>query len=405
LGNSEIHTGVDLNQMDTIAVPPRDRPAPKINTLESIRGLAAMLVVIHHVPNWNSNLWDIRIIRNGYLMVDLFFVLSGFVIYKAYGSKLNSFGQLLRFQFLRFGRLYPIHLFFLAIFVLIEISKYFAQNKYGVAMPNSAPFRESNWVALIEQIFLVQAIGPTGNSLTFNSAAWSISVEFYTYLIFAFTVLYADKAKHILFAAFASVALALLLAKMTFGSTVMLRCIAGFFIGCLTATLAEKVKIRLHSALSVAVLLALILFLQFKSDYIFDPVIYLLSAALILTLVCSERGWLKSLLNLRVMTWLGTISYSVYMSQTMVVWIVNQVFRMVLKAPGLLRAGRITPQLPLVEAAIGYVVVALCVLLVSQATYKLIEAPFRRKSRDLVFRGDSRVAASLGEGPKAFPPG
>jgi peptidoglycan/LPS O-acetylase OafA/YrhL len=391
--------------MANVADPLSERPAPKINTLESIRGLAATLVVLHHVPDWNSNIWNIRIIRDGYLMVDLFFVLSGFVIYKAYGSKIQTFGELLRFQFLRLGRLYPIHLLFLVIFVLIEISKYFAQSKYGLAMPNSAPFRESNGVALIEQIFLLQAIGPTGNSLTFNSAAWSISVEFYTYVVFALTVLFAHKAKHLIFAVLASVALVLLITKMTFGSTVLLRCLAGFFTGCLTATLAGKMTVRLHPALSVAVFLALLVFLQFKPNTSFDPATYFLSAALILTLVSAERGWLHSVLNLRVVTWLGTISYSIYMSQSMVVWGINQVFRVALKAPVLLRGERMTPQLPLLEATVGYVVVVVCVLLISQITYKWIEAPFRRMSRDLVFRRNLRVPAGLAAVSKALPRG
>ena len=48
------------NAVDHLA----ERPAPKINTLESIRGLAATLVVVHHVPDWNSNIWDIHVIRD-----------------------------------------------------------------------------------------------------------------------------------------------------------------------------------------------------------------------------------------------------------------------------------------------------------------------------------------------------
>lgn len=51
----------------------------KIKELESIRGLAAFLVVFYHLPKWNPIL-DIRLVNNGYLMVHLFFVLSGFVI-------------------------------------------------------------------------------------------------------------------------------------------------------------------------------------------------------------------------------------------------------------------------------------------------------------------------------------
>jgi peptidoglycan/LPS O-acetylase OafA/YrhL len=53
---------------------------------------------------------------------------------------------------------------------------------------------------------------------------------------------------------------------------------------------------------------------------------------------------------------------------------------------------------------IGYAAVIVCVLVISQITYRLIEAPFRKKSRDLVFRRDSRAAGALPQASKAFPP-
>ena len=87
----------------------------KIEELESIRGLAALLVVFFHIPKWNPIL-NIGIINNGYLMVEVFFVLSGFVIFNAYTNKINTSKDLLRFQFLRLGRLYPVHLTFLLFF-------------------------------------------------------------------------------------------------------------------------------------------------------------------------------------------------------------------------------------------------------------------------------------------------
>lgn len=59
----------------------------KIHELESIRGIAALLIVVHHIPSWNALFYDITIIKNASLMVELFFVLSGFVIFKAYSEK------------------------------------------------------------------------------------------------------------------------------------------------------------------------------------------------------------------------------------------------------------------------------------------------------------------------------
>lgn len=124
---------------------------PKIEELESIRGLAALLVVFYHIPNWNP-LFDIGIIRNGYLMVELFFVLSGFVIYSAYAGRIGSSKDLMRFQFLRFGRLYPVHLLFLLVYVGFELAKYIAQSRLGISSPNSQPFRENSLMALVQHV-------------------------------------------------------------------------------------------------------------------------------------------------------------------------------------------------------------------------------------------------------------
>ena len=90
----------------------------KILELESIRGLAAVLIFFFHIPKWNP-LLNIGIINNGDLVVELFFVLSGFVIYRTYENKIFNVKDLLRFQFLRFGRLYPVHFLFLLVFIFL----------------------------------------------------------------------------------------------------------------------------------------------------------------------------------------------------------------------------------------------------------------------------------------------
>ena len=91
----------------------------RIAELESVRGIAALLIVMFHAPGWNTGKEHIGIFQNAYLMVDLFFVISGFVIYKAYANHLHSWSAVWRFQFLRLGRLYPVHLFFLIFFFVI----------------------------------------------------------------------------------------------------------------------------------------------------------------------------------------------------------------------------------------------------------------------------------------------
>jgi len=361
------------------------RDQGKIEELESIRGLAALLVVFYHVPNWNP-LFDLGIIRSGYLMVHLFFVLSGFVIYNAYANRIKRPGDLARFQFLRFGRLYPVHLVFLLVYVLIEIAKYIGQARLGITSPNSQPFRENSLTALVQQIFLVQAIGPTGNATTFNTPAWSISVEFYTYLIFGAVVLLAHQFRHLLFSLLVFASLLLLATEATFGFGDMLKCLAGFFIGCLTAFAVGQIKVGLPRILSLLILAVIIAFLHFKTSEQYDLVIYVLSAGLIASLVVVKNGYLNQLLNLRVLTWLGSISYAVYMSHVAVIWILSQVMRVILKKPEVIIGGRSTPQLSSFEVVLAWLLLTGIVLGISTLVYRFIETPMRDRSRRFAAR-------------------
>jgi peptidoglycan/LPS O-acetylase OafA/YrhL len=359
---------------------------PKISELESLRGLAALLVVFFHVPTWNSFL-NVRIISNGYLMVELFFVLSGFVICNAYCNNIKTTRDLMRFQFLRFGRLYPVHLLFLLIFLLIEVAKYVAQFEFDIVSPNSQPFRENNFTALIQHIFLIQAIGPAGRPVTFNIPAWSISVEFYTYLIFGCVVLLSRKGyQYLVFSLIAIASVVLLVSAAGFGFEDMLRGLAGFFIGCLTAVAVKNLTLKVSRFASALLFLAIIAFLQFKPHKAYDVTIYFLTAGLIGALVLQKNGLLNSVLRLKIFVWLGSISYSLYMSHEAVEWIANQIFRVVLKAPEIIApSGRSIPQLSGLSAILGVSFIVILSFLVSSLVYKFVEKPWRERSREFAF--------------------
>ena len=348
----------------------------KITELESLRGLAALLVVLFHIPKWNPIL-DIGLINNGDLMVDLFFVLSGFVIFSAYSNNINSKRDLLKFQFLRFGRLYPVHFFFIIVYVLIELAKYFAQLKLNIVSPNTQPFRENNITTLVENIFLIEAISPS-----FNYPSWSISVEFYTYFIFGLSVLFFKKTRILILTTIALVSLILLTTENTFGANVLFRCFAGFFIGCLTSDFTKRVNVAIPSYSSLLIFTLIVIFLEYKTTDDFDVVIYFLTSILIISLVLSKNGILNKILNIKILTLLGTISYSVYMSHAAVLWFVNQTVRVILNKPEFVGAdGKMTPQLSQLESIIGVLVIVLSVLIVSYFVYGFIEKPMRSKSR------------------------
>jgi len=97
--------------------------AVKFLCLDSFRGLAACLVAVAHfdVNSVNSIIYGNKILGSGILYVDLFFVISGFVIFVNYDTRLRNGYGLMRFMLLRFGRLWPLHMFILLLFVTPEI--------------------------------------------------------------------------------------------------------------------------------------------------------------------------------------------------------------------------------------------------------------------------------------------
>lgn len=356
----------------------------KIEELESIRGLAALLVVFFHLPKWNPIL-EIGLVNNGYLMVELFFVLSGFVIFNAYAEKIKTKKNLLRFQFLRLGRLYPIHLLFLFVFLGIEVAKYVASTKFGINSPNSIPFETNNFSAFVKNIFLISSILPN-QSLTYNIPAWSISVEFYTYLVFATSILLTRNNNATLFAAFSLISLLLLATENTFGFEPMLRCFSGFFIGCLTAKLTKNIKSNISNIYLAATLIIVIIFLQLKTTKNLDFLIYFLTALLIITITLSKNSILKEILRFKLFIWLGTISYSVYMSHAAIEWTINQIIRVGLKKPEITGIdGKSTPQLSQLETFIACTTVVAVVLILSTFAFNFIEKPMRKKSRQIAF--------------------
>lgn len=361
----------------------RNRTGDKILELESIRGIAALLVVVNHIPQWATFPLGLQFIRNGYLMVDLFFVLSGFVIYRNYATKLQNPADLLRFQFLRFGRLYPVHLLFLALFLLLEVLKYFINGHSSFKTTAIQPFSVNTAPALIQQLFLAQAVGPTGNALTFNAPAWSISVEFYTYLFFGIIVLLIGRYKVPVMGLLAVTAIyAVTGSTEGNGYSELLRCLSGFFVGCSVGELTAQMGRTISEFWSILAFLALSTFVCLKKGPIFGPSIYILSACLIWSIVCGRIGTLRRALKSGPFIWLGSISYSLYMSHWLVIYSIDEFLRRVFHFPSDINHVLMIPE---AEAAVfSFVAIGAC-LLCAFTVYKYVENPFRLRSRHFAF--------------------
>ncbi|HEY0301248.1 MAG TPA: acyltransferase, partial [Rhizomicrobium sp.] len=210
----------------------------RFRALDGWRGVCALLVALHHIEVHGWLYWQ-PLVRNAWLFVDFFFVLSGFVIAHAYGGKLAGARSVGDFVLRRLGRLWPLHVAVLGALVLLELSHLVIGHVYPMDDTRAAFALDRSPFAILTNLFLVQALG-MHDSETWNGPAWSISCEFYTYLVFAAVcfVTAGRKARLILSALLAVAGVVVLARFSDYGMRetfhwAVFRCFYGFFTGVL----------------------------------------------------------------------------------------------------------------------------------------------------------------------------
>lgn len=172
--------------------------------LDSFRGIAAICVVIFHM-HIVSSITELNFFRGSRLFVEFFFVLSGFVLAHTYGFKSVSFKK---FIISRTFRLYPLHLFMFIVFILLELSKLIAY-KYGFL---SKPFTGNKALSeIIPNLLFLQSWLPWFKTFSWNFPSWSLSVEYYMYIIFFFTLFIKSNFKYIIWFLFSLISFYMLI--------------------------------------------------------------------------------------------------------------------------------------------------------------------------------------------------
>jgi peptidoglycan/LPS O-acetylase OafA/YrhL len=304
---------------------PPDAPA-YIGGLTPLRGLAATWVVAFHFDDMFGRLVPREsslLIAHGNLMVDFFFVLSGFVICHVYGERLSrrdGSRDLRGYLRVRFFRLIPLHVFALALhgllYALVLASPTLS------ALPE--PLRYYDPSRLLPQLFLLQALR-LGGVHGWNMPSWSISAEWWTYLL-ALAIIPAlhDSSRRgyrfrwpvaalALFAGIAAYALVLANGELRVRPDhLLLRCVLEFSFGvCIYQWYRHGSSRALgHDLVFWAVLAGMLLFMHAVShrDYLLVPIFGLLIVA-----TARNRGRVQGLLETRSLRWFGDISYAIYM--------------------------------------------------------------------------------------------
>jgi peptidoglycan/LPS O-acetylase OafA/YrhL len=289
--------------------------AANIKSLTSMRFFAAFWVVMFHYWTNLAVGFTPMVATKGYLGVEAFFTLSGFILCHVY---LQGFGQgTFRYgDFLwnRLARVYPLHLATLLGVGLMALAASLA----GITVGHNIV----SWEALPANILLLHAWGLAPVS-GWNHASWSISAEWFAYLtfpVFAFAA-WKLRARPILAVALALGLIAILypaferLAGFSLTEATIkwgaLRIVPCFAYGCALHALWRSGVIPARFAAPGAVVAALAVLATVQLGA-YDPIIVAALGGLILALACLASAGSR-FGSQSIFVYLGEISYSTYM--------------------------------------------------------------------------------------------
>jgi peptidoglycan/LPS O-acetylase OafA/YrhL len=302
--------------------------------MTGLRGLAAAMVAIYHLnPETISGSGLGRFVGKGYLWVDLFFILSGFVLALNYAPAFSrgwSAAACVDFLIRRVARLYPLY----ATVVFVGLACMVVGGGQSPAPTLVAlPTFHRPLVDSAANILMVQAwgIGPSIDGTT-----WSLSTEWAAYLLFPPLVALVLFSRRLTAAAVGLALAALAAGTVTMtaadgayhsgpldaydGATLapILRCLTGFTLGLLTfraTRLQWLVDGVTHDGRLGAVLVLLLVIISADAHDLF---VYPVFAALVLGLH-ANRSRIGQALGSKPLHWLGTVSYSVYLLHPLLV--------------------------------------------------------------------------------------
>lgn len=289
-----------------------EHPISYLSSFEGLRGVAALGVFVyhfHHIAAFDAlTNYAPTFFSQGWIFVDLFFVLSGWVMAHVYFLKLSQkqWSDVLNFMTARVARLYPLHIVVLISWLLIFY-----------VMQGGLP-EENSLARLASQVSLTFTWGPLA-AAPFVPPAWSISAEFAAYLVYPILVRAGIPSTNLRAVALIGIGLAgYLILNSAYGTIHVIdgrapiRSISGFLIGVGMWKLASAsgpralVRTGKTEALALIVFLAAVLLGNFSLGF-------LVSGAILVFAVSSGEGPVAQLLQLKPFQILGRLSFSMYM--------------------------------------------------------------------------------------------
>jgi peptidoglycan/LPS O-acetylase OafA/YrhL len=314
----------------------------EIKALTGLRIVAAVWVVLFHFrPMLNDAVPEVRdalspVLNCGAQGVDLFFILSGFVLTWNYLDRMGqswSARATVHFLWLRLARVWPVYLVTLHLAALLVI---FTLHVGHVPLPEASSLTA---ISYIRQVLLVQLwFQPYFDGSSWDGPAWSISAEWLAYLLFGLIVLvifrmeHATRARSLMFLAFAASfpPVVLLLASGQFYTpwSWLPRIVTQFTAGALACAAVRRLRLGDRARRAAGYFSVLLIAAIVGTVYFFDAhpiarvvdsggVVDMLFVPLVITLAIGV-GSLPRLLSTRLMVYGGEISFCLYMVHELV---------------------------------------------------------------------------------------
>jgi peptidoglycan/LPS O-acetylase OafA/YrhL len=299
--------------------------AERYRELDALRGFAALgIVLLHYVTAYRATpLIQIfePFYRAGFYCVDFFFVLSGVVLARAYLTEPRRYdfrGNLVR----RLARIYPLHLVTLIAVAMLQL--------FLVGVLHRPPFmlEQNDLYHFVLNLTLSHYIG-LQRAMSFNGPSWSISTEFYANLIFFLLIrVRRDLRLDAIFLGLVVISAILITGlgngrlgrsdTVLYVQVALIRTIFGFFTGVLLYRWAIQGRDSAHGVFADGLFVLTLWLLIFGSLGGFHSVPYAQMGAVFLgfpmLIVTAIRSrWVGRLLRLPPFTYLGDISYSLYL--------------------------------------------------------------------------------------------
>lgn len=369
----------------------------RIHTLDSLRGIFALMVVLLHFPaEWTF--LEHPLVRNDGISVDFFFVLSGFVVSLIYSESLTNGRNFGNYMIRRFGRIWPLHVFVLLLFLGLDIVR-FAASKRGLASDDAFFGQSDYWTVWFQDLLFFNAFR-TEPSFHLNFPAWSIGAEFWTYVVFGLLVLTTRQWLPVAAAIAMAGCLSILLGYIDpgFGAAfgwALFRSIFFFLAGYAVWHVWKHLKDRalpVPSLVEVGTVIVVILAILYRNTLPVPPIAFAIIFGAAIVVFCFQAGIISRLLLTRPVLAIGERSYSIYLLHVLVMTVVGMALRITTRLTGFdfYKPGTVSGE-PIDLLSLGPVwatnlavaAMLLLIIWVSGLTYRYVELPGQKLARRL----------------------